>query len=333
VSRGRRRAPRASGGRPAGPGRRGASLWVVIIGAVAIIAAAAVVAIGRDHGPAGPAHAAAAGPLTSRPGSYLGVYKDGAPDSYAGLTAFTRATGVRPDLVSYYSGWLEPFRAGFAATAARHGAVPLIQLEPTGISLAAIAAGRYDAYLRSYAAAVRSYRDPVILSFCHEMNAWWYSWGYRGTSPATFIAAWRHVVTLFRAAGARNVTWLWTVNVIDADGGIRAPAAWWPGRAYVDWIGLDGYYKQAGTFAPLFGPTIKAVRALARDPVLIAETGVAPATDKPAKITNLFAGVRAYGLLGLVWFDAVGIKDWRLDSPAATSAFRRGAAGYGRGSS
>jgi hypothetical protein len=30
---------------------------------------------------------------------------------------------------------------------------------------------------RAYAAAVRSYQRPVILSFGHEMNGFWYSWG------------------------------------------------------------------------------------------------------------------------------------------------------------
>jgi mannan endo-1,4-beta-mannosidase len=300
----------------------------VIIGAVAMVAAAGIVAIGRHQNAGGPAQAAAFPVLSSRPGSYLGVYQKDSPDSYAGLTAFTKTTGVRPNLVSYYSGWHEPFRTSFAAAAVRHGAVPLVQIEPTGVSLAAIAAGRYDPYLRRYAAAVRSFGHPVILSFCHEMNAWWYSWGYRDTNPKTFIAAWRHVVTLFRAAGAGNVTWLWTVNVIDAVGGVRNPAAWWPGKSYVNWIGLDGYYKQSWTFAPLFGPTIKVVRALAHDPVLVAETGVAPAADKPAMITNLFAGVRAYGLLGFVWFNARGIRDWRLDGPAAAGAFRSGALAY-----
>ncbi len=78
-----------------------------------------------------------------------------------------------------------------------------------------IAAGHYDGYLSAYAEAVRAYRHPVILSFGHEMNGDWYSWGYRQTSPATFVAAWRHIVSLFRALGAHNVTWLWTVNVID----------------------------------------------------------------------------------------------------------------------
>ena len=94
------------------------------------------------------------------------------------------------------------------------------------VSIAGIAAGRYDGYLSAYAEAVRAYRHPVILSFGHEMNGWWSTWGYTHTSPATFVAAWRHIVTLFRDLGAGNVTWLWTVNIInDARGGkIPSPA-------------------------------------------------------------------------------------------------------------
>ena len=148
------------------------------------------------------------------PGSYIGLYAHGVPDSYAGVKAFTTATGVKPRVVVYYSGWLEPFQAGFAATAANDGAVPLVQMNPTDVSVAAIAAGRYDGYLSAYAEAVRAYRHPVILSFGHEMNGYWYSWGYTHTSPAVFVAAWRHIVTLFRTLGVQNVTWLWTINTI-----------------------------------------------------------------------------------------------------------------------
>ena len=73
--------------------------------------------------------------------------------------------------------------------------MPLVQINPKGISLAAIAAGHYDTYLTSYAEAVRSYRDPVILGFGHEMNGNWYSWGYRHPPAPAFVAAWRHIVT------------------------------------------------------------------------------------------------------------------------------------------
>ncbi len=260
------------------------------------------------------------------------MYRGEVPTSYAGVTAFTRATGVRPDVVAYYSGWLEPFQARFATTAAAHGAVPLVQMDPDGISLKAIAAGRYDTYLTAFAAAVRSYRKAVILDFAHEMNGWWFSWGYRHSSPAAFVAAWRHIVTLFRGLDVRNVTWLWTVNIIDKRCRcILPPAPWWPGSSYVTWVGIDGYYyKSSWSFAPLFGPTIRALRALSHAPILIAETGASPIAGKPAKIADLFAGIRAYGLLGFVWFDATGIRNWSLDTAAAVAAFRRGAKTFNR---
>jgi len=258
---------------------------------------------------------------------YVGLYDRSFPLSYAGATAFTRATGVKPNILLYYSSWNEPFQERFAATAAEHGELPLVQINPYDVSLAAIASGQYDSYLSGYAEAVRSYGHPVVLSFGHEMNGHWYPWAYTHTSPGVFVAAWRHIVTLFRELGARNVTWLWTVNIIVTSGNIPSPGPWWPGSSYVTWVGIDGYYyKPSWTFAPLFGPTIKIVYSLSRlpIPILISEVG-APRADQPAKIADLFAGIRAYGLLGFVWFDADGNKDWALTTPAAIAAFRRGA--------
>jgi mannan endo-1,4-beta-mannosidase len=163
------------------------------------------------------------------------------------------------------------------------------------------------------------------------MNGSWYPWGYRHVAPALFVAAWRHIVNVFREQGADDVTWLWTVNIINTRGGVPSPAAWWPGNSYVTWVGIDGYYyKPSWTFASLFGPTIRAVHSLTLDPILIAETGVAPVFNKPKKIADLFAGVRAYGLLGLVWFNAPGVQDWRLTTPAQIAAFRRGAKTFNR---
>jgi mannan endo-1,4-beta-mannosidase len=305
----------------------------MVIGAAVVTAAAIALvstlpgAAGGDR-PAGPvAPGSAAAP--NKPKTLLGVYAPGVPQSYAGVRAFTATTGVKPGAVVYYSGWLEPFQARFAAVAAEHNATPLVQIDPTGVSLTAIASGQYDSYLRSYASAVKAFGGSVIISFAPEMNGSWYSWGYRHTSPAAYVAAWRHVVTAFRAAGAENVTWLWAVNVMHPRGNIPSPARWWPGSRYVNWVGIDGYYyKRSWTFASLFGPTIKAVRALTLNPILISETAVAPAAGKPAKIADLFAGVHKYGLLGLVWFDAAKHKDWRVSGPAAAAAFRRSAQTY-----
>jgi hypothetical protein len=235
----------------------------------------------------------------------------------------------------YYSGWFVPFPVGFANRAANNGAVPLVQMDPDRISVAGIASGRYDGYLSAYAEAVRAYRHPIILSFGHEMNGDWSSWGYGHTSPTVFVAAWRHAVTLFRTLGARNVTWLWTVNIINDTqrGQIPRPNQWWPGGSYVNWVGIDGYYlKPSWKFAPLFGPTIGAVRTFTADPILIAETGAVPAAGQPAKIADLFDGIRQYGLLGFVWFNSTNSAGvhFGINSPAAMAAFRKGASTYHR---
>jgi hypothetical protein len=318
--------------------RRPTPGWLVItiIAAVIGLTTIAVIAVPPlGHDPA-PHHRRAAiteltGALPHAPESYIGVYSPEAPDSYAGVTAFKTATGVTPDVAMYYSGWFEGFQTRFAAAAARQGAVPLVQINPDNIKLASIAAGKYDGFLSKYASEVRTYRHPVILSFGHEMNGNWYSWGYRHTSPAAFVAAWRHIVTIFRAIGASNVTWLWTVNIMDTQHGrIPAPGPWWPGSKYVTWVGIDGYYlKSPWTFAPMFGPTIAKVREFTRAPILVAETGAGPIAGQPAKIADLFAGIHTYGLLGLVWFNAHGrLQDWHLASRAAATAFQRGAQAY-----
>jgi mannan endo-1,4-beta-mannosidase len=261
---------------------------------------------------------------------YLGVYQPDAPHTYASVDEFAQAIGREPNLVSYYSPWLNPFQLRFATLAARHGATTIVQIDPKNVSLSSIADGHYDAYLRSYAVAVRAFGAKVVLSFGHEMNGAWYSWGYKHTSAAVFVAAWRHVVTVFRATSAKNAVWLWTVNVIDKSIPIPSPDSWWPGSSYVDWIGIDGYYYQSSqSFAQVFGPTIADVLALSHDPVFIAETGAAPSADQPAKINDLFAGIRTYGLSGFLWFDEnTQGRAWRLNSPKAFAAFRQDAKAF-----
>lgn len=268
-------------------------------------------------------------PLTPVPtptNPLVGVYEPGAPGSWSHCAEFTDATGVKPTIFVYYSPWNEPFSTSFAQTAWDHDAYVLVQLQPNGVTLASIAAGGSDTYLRSFADAVIAFGHPVILSFGHEMNGTWYFWGYGHASPAMFVAAWRHVVRVFRAAGAANVTWLWTVNSIQ--GASSSLSQWWPGAAWVNWTGIAGYYFRAtDTFGSVFGSTIADIRTFSGAPLLISETAVGATTDRESQIDALFAGVRAERLAGVVWFDAAqhaGLyhQDWRLeDDPYALAAF------------
>ena len=255
--------------------------------------------------------------------SYLGVYVPGQP-AYQPAADFAAAAGKRPNLVEYVTNWAEPFATSFARTLYRHGEIPLVQIEPNDASMAAISAGDYDIYLRAYADSVRDFGHQVVIGFGREMNVPWHPWGYSHTPASTFVAAWQHIVTVFRSQGADNVAWLWTV---EADRPGTGPImSWWPGAQYVTWVGIDGLYtRPSDTFTSVFGPTIEQVRDFTDKPVLLSDTAVARNASQYAAIANLFSGMARHRLLGLVWDDT---GRWRLEgNPVAEAAVRVGVAG------
>ena len=297
---------------------------LVILVAIAIAAAAVFAVIHLVSSSSGPTS------LPSNPASYLGVYETGPPGTYQPVADFTKAVGRQPNLVGYYSGWGEPFQTSFAETVRQHGAVTILQWDPSLVSVSVIATGGYDRYLRSFADSVRNFGHPVVIGFGHEMNAPWYSWGYGQVPASMFVAAWRHIVRLFRDQGADNVTWLWTLQADEK--GTGPIASWWPGAQYVTWVGIDGYYyRPSDTFFSIFGTTIAQVRAFTTKPILLSETAVGPDAGQSAKIVNLFDGMHQYDMLGLVWFDigqdnGIYHQDWHIeDSLAAETTFRHAA--------
>ena len=122
------------------------------------------------------------------------------------------------------------------------------------------------------------------MRFDWEMNGSWFPWseGVNGNQPGEFVAAWRHVHDIFAAVGADNVTWVWCPNV-DPDNLFLDLASQYPGDAYVDWTGLDGYNwglnpakpDRWRNFNELYSATYqRIVNTIAPDkPMLIGEMG------------------------------------------------------------
>lgn len=140
---------------------------------------------------------------------------------------------------------------------------------------------RADAYIQTWVAAAAAYGRPVYIRSAHEMNvpgAHPWSMGVNGNTPAQFVAAWRYIVDRFRAGGATNVKWVWSPNTVDTD---KPLTGLYPGDAYVDMIGLDGYNWGTAkdpswlgwrTFTQIFGATYDQVRGLAPSkPVFVTE--------------------------------------------------------------
>jgi mannan endo-1,4-beta-mannosidase len=247
------------------------------------------------------------------------------------LPSFVDATHVRPSIIEYYVTFWQSLDLSRARSIYQNSAFPIVQVDPTGISLASIAQGRYDTYLRGEARAAARFHCPIALSFGHEMNGKWYHWGYHHTRPAVFIAAWQHIHNLFVSAGARNVIWLWTVNrVAPGESPIRS---WWPGAQFVDWVGIDAYYrKTTSRFMSVFGKTLSDLHMFARKPALVTETGVPSRPGQARQIAGLFAGARRHHLLGVVWFDINAKQQWRLEGrPVAVKAFRAAASRFASG--
>jgi mannan endo-1,4-beta-mannosidase len=279
-------------------------------------------------------HAVYAPPLPVRPQAYLGAFETTSPHSYSGMLLFTRTVGQAPNLATYYSGWWEPFWTSFAQESYAAGATTVVQIDPSNpphntVSIAGIVNGEYDSYLETFADEVADFGHQVIIGFGHEPDGKFYPWGEDHVSPSLWVAAWQHIVEVFRQQGAYNVTWLWTMNVLGSQ--THPLSAYWPGSSYVNWVGIDGYYQHSGnTYAQVFGPTIVAIREFTKTPILISETAVGPMDKERSQIADLYAGSATYGTLGFIWFDMdVPGYPYRLEGDgSATAVFRKLAEGW-----
>lgn len=238
----------------------------------------------------------------------------------ADIASFTHATGVFPSIVEYYQAFGHDFSSLNAGHIAYVGARPLIQIDPHRVSMTAIAAGQYDPYLVKYADAVKGFGHPVLLSFGHEMNGTWSSWSEPFTKPSDFVAAWRHIHDVFARQKVKNVQWTWDVSHSYGKHGYKP---WWPGSKYVDWIGIDGYLRPGQTFAKQFWGPINLVRKLAKKPVFLAETAVAPGPGQVKQIADLFHGAVQRHVRAIIWFDVNKKANWQLNANTeAAAAFK-----------
>jgi hypothetical protein len=231
----------------------------------------------------------------------------------------------------------------------QHGAIPVLSwssqsipssLNEPNFQLSDVIEGRYDTYIRSFATAAKNWGHPFFLRFDWEMNGNWFPWseGVNGNKSGEFVAAWRHVHDIFTSVGATNATWVWCPNV-DWNNNVQSLASMYPGDAYVDWTGLDGYNwgtnpAQPGgwkTFDQIYRSTYRyIVESIAPSkPLMIGEVasseyGGSKATWIREMLTKVPAEYRK--IRALLWFDKFDSSmDWPIEtSSGATAAFAEG---------
>lgn len=274
----------------------------------------------------------------------LGVYdaaqgEVGAPESAQTLDQYAAMVGRKPDIVMDYSNITDPLLTKTeVANLSSRGETPLVswQLFQSGYSgptipLSQIAAGAYDGELRRAASEAKAMPfSEILIRFGHEMNGDWYGWS---GDPANFVAAWRHVVSVFRAEGANNVKWVWSANV--ESGGKYAFSSYFPGDEWVDYTGLDGYnWGTAGigtnrweSLSQVFSSSYARLTQLSSKPVIVTEVSSSEAGgDKAAWIREGFLKTIPQSfprVNAVVWFDRNQEEDWRIDSSSSSLAAYR----------
>jgi cellulose synthase (UDP-forming) len=199
---------------------------------------------------------------------------------------------------------------------------------PTHTSfLPAIARGDYDAEIVQVCQAIGNLGAPVFIRWGHEMEAASARYPWAGQDPDAFIAAYRHFVGSCKRVVGESF-YVWSPR---GDNGLEP---YYPGRAYVDYVGVSLYafpafdldvHGRVRSFVEAFEERYRRIEQFDR-PAMIAELGVTgdPAYQE-AWMRGLFRNAAKFPLLKTAvyfnaidspgaWPDKYGIPDWSISS-------------------
>jgi len=226
--------------------------------------------------------------------------------SLSGLRRFEAMVGRKPTWIYFSQNWMNKilFPKKSVEIIRKYGSIPFIRLmsrshwksthrEPI-FSLSKIADGYFDKELGAWAREAKSVNGPLMIEFGTEVNdkcfSWNGKWNGMSSGPEIFKKAFRHLVTLFNRKGAKNITWCFHVNSeSDPKTNWNTMASYYPGDAFVDWIGVSIYGAQttddsSKPFQLQFSPVYKELCKISiNKPLGIFEFGI---TENAKPISN-----------------------------------------------
>ena len=268
---------------------------------------------------------------------YLGLFTEQAPFNWATYDSTATKVGSTPNVVGYFGGWDEKFRANAVTRAWQRSKLPILTWESRPIaagndvidepaySLPKIIGGDFDAYLRQYAKDIVKTGLPLGIRLDHEMNGEWYPWAeststgasLNGNRPGDYKKMWQHVHDIFEQEGANSlVIWIWSPNITN-----NLPAnhqkdsylaSLYPGDEYVDWVGLSAYLRpnyradNDFSFSYTFDRSLNSLRGITNKPIYLSEIGASEiGGHKATWITSLFEALEKPAnadIIGFNWF-------------------------------
>ncbi|MGN6256895.1 MAG: choice-of-anchor D domain-containing protein [Solirubrobacterales bacterium] len=269
-------------------------------------------------------------------GSVYGMEGE-APSAPAVWERFERDAGKEATFVNTGQNWAQ-FDTATMQAAIAGGAIPLVTMGlPSGVTLQEVAEGKQDAQIRAWAKKAKEFGYPFMFRPWREMNGAWYSWG----RDPHYVEAWRHFHDVVEEEGATNVTWAWIVNTIWSDPE-SDPTPYYPGDAYVDWVGMDAYNWGRNPIQPdiwlspeqAIGPTLEVLEKIAPNkPVALTEVASTEHGGSKASWIRDFLGSYLPDhpkIKAMFWFnwnipEGALQYDWPIESSVtAEQAFRDG---------
>jgi hypothetical protein len=253
----------------------------------------------------------AGGPKPPAVGAWTGAWVKPAVPNQQGrvdaVAAFEKAIGRPLDLVHVYHQWTEAFPSAADLQFVQQGKVLMIS-------------GADDPIIEARATALKEMGNPVLLRWRWEMNR--KNLAAAVGSPAQYIAAWKHIRTIFTAVGTTNVGWVWCPLATDFNA-TNGPS-YYPGDDQVDWLCTDVYPGPTHDSFAAVASEFMAWAAGHHKPVIIGEYGVE--SSNPAQ-AGWIAGAETYArqnpqIKAMVYFDADRVengvtRDFRLEGTTA----------------
>jgi beta-mannanase len=251
-------------------------------------------------------------------------------------TAYQSATGTHAAVFQLFSTWgWDPSWVLQQADQNRSRAMIALQTLDAGgrevISPGAISRGGSDAWLISLGRAIAAHGQPVYVRPLAEMDGYWNpycAFNANGTargadhSTKAFRQAWRRMVLILRGGSVASidatlaslglpavhtqqatlarapVAFLWVPQTAGApDIAANAPGAYYPGGAYVDWVGTDFYSK-----FPNFTGLNRFYAQHPDKPFMFGEWALWGA-DSPSFVTTFFTWIHAHARTRMVIYN------------------------------
>ena len=200
--------------------------------------------------------------------------------------------------------------------------------------------GSLNRYIDSIADRIKATPYNYIMDFQHEMDDLPDIGGSNELAAAAgtraeWVAAHRHIVDRFRARGAHNVSWAWTVSGWAASNSSKwwSYQQLWPGKGYVDVIMWDPYnwnpnnWRSFTTIVNTFYKPLKAGMLDAVDPSAkllpmgLAEFGVADDPRREAWLRTIPTEIKAFPELVYTNYFSSGTWGALHNDPEAITAF------------